>query len=285
MKKSFNILTVVKILLVGVIAVLGYFLYSLLNENITAQEQIQVRTTAVIERSKLIKDVVSLYHQANNKHYPKNSTELVNFALTGCKIDTLEKLDPNNLGKFEIDLKSKDTIWKEKSYYHLVQERKAIDPTWTNDSVAITYARNTILAKLSDEEIRNLCIIPYSDNVEYTIQVYQEVDKNDGDTIEYFRCHAPYRAFLNTKEHNQQFWNFIEEKFNYEVKNNENISEENKKRMNADGAYKAITEKKYSIGTKPETRIVIDIEYFGITFGSLEKATLDGNWEDPRAKK
>ena len=51
MKKSFNILTVVKILLVGVIAVLGYFLYSLLNENITAQEQIQVRTTAVIERS------------------------------------------------------------------------------------------------------------------------------------------------------------------------------------------------------------------------------------------
>lgn len=283
MKNSSIILTIVKILLVVGIGILGYLLYTLLDENITAQDQIKERTTAVIERSKLIKDVVSLYHQANNKHYPKNSTEIVNFALTGCKIDTLEKLDPNNLGKFEIDPESKDTIWKEKSYYHLVQERKAVDPTWTNDSVAITYARNTILAKLSDEEIRNLCIIPYSDNVEYTIQVYQEVDEDDGDTIEYFRCHAPYRAFLNTKEHNQQFWNFIEEKFNYYVKN-EDTSNDIKK-MASEGAYKVLTEKKYKRGSRPETRIVMDINFFGVTFGDLDKVTLDGNWEDPRAKK
>ena len=281
MKNSSIILTIVKLLLVGGICVLGYLLYTLLDENITAQDQIKERTTAVIERSKLLKEVVSLYHEANNKHYPKNAQELVDFALNGCKIDTLEKLDPNNLGKFEIDEKTKDTIWKEKSYYHLAQERKAIDPTWTNDSVAITYARNTILAKLTDKEIKDLCIIPHSDKVEYTIQVYQDVQ--DGDTIEYFRCHAPYRAFLNTKEYNQQFWNFIEEKFNYYVKN-EDTSDDIKK-MASEGAYKVLTEKKYKRGTRPETRIVMDINFFGVTFGDLDHVTLDGNWEDPRAKK
>ena len=280
MKNSFNILTVVKVLLLGAIAVVGYFLFTLLSENIVAKDEIKERTTAVIEKSKLLKEVVDLYHVVNDKHYPKNSQEIVEFALNGCKIDTLEKLDPNNLGKFEIDEKTKDTIWKEKSYYHLVQERKAIDPTWTNDSVAITYARNTILSKLTDEEIKNLCIIPYSNNVEYTIQVY--VDK---DSIEYFRCHAPYRAFLNTKEYNQQFWNFIEERFKYEVKNNDDFSEDDKKKMNALGAHKAITSGQFHIGRTPETTIVVDLDYFGITFGHLEKVSLDGNWEDPRAKK
>lgn len=282
MKKSFNILTVVKILLVGVIAVLGYFLYSLLNENITAQEQIQVRTTAVIERSKLLKDLVNMYQEANDA-YPASTKDIVEFAKNGYLVKESQKFDPNNLGKFEEPIIGTDTVWIQKSYYHLVKEAKAEDPNWTNTILDTIYARNTILAELTDEEVDNLCIIPFSDNVEYTIQRIEYIDNND--TLQHFRCHAPYLAFLNSKEHNQQFWNFIEEKFNYEVKNNENISEENKKRMNADGAYKAITEKKYSIGTKPETRIVIDIEYFGITFGSLEKATLDGNWEDPRAKK
>ena len=279
MKKSFNILTAVKILLVGVIAVLGYFLYSLLNENITAQDQIKTRTTAVIERSKLLKELVTMYHDANHA-YPTTTADVVEFAKNGYLVKQSEKFDPNNLGKFQEPVQGTDTVWLEKSYYHLVKEAKAKDPNWTNVVLDTVYARNTILADLSDEQIEELCIIPYSNGVEYTIKSIMTVD-----SVQYFRCHAPYLAFLNTKEYNQQFWNFIEDKFNYEVKNNENISEDTKKRMNADGAHKAITSGKYSIGTTPESRITIDLEYFGITFGSLEKATLDGNWEDPRAKK
>jgi hypothetical protein len=281
MKKSFNILTVVKILLVGVIAVLGYFLYSVLNENITAQEQIQVRTTAVIERSKLLKELVAMYQEANQT-YPKSTDEIVEFAKNGFLIKQTEKYDPNNLGKFKEPVVGTDTVWIEKSYYHLAKEAKAEDPNWTNIISDTIYARKTILKELSDKQVEELCVIPYS-NEEYRVQFLEKI--SDGDTLHHFRCHAPYLSFLDSKEHNQQFWNFIEEKFNYEVKNNENISEDTKKRMNADGAYKAITSEKYSIGTTPETRIVIDIEYFGITFGSLEKVTLDGNWEDPRAKK
>jgi hypothetical protein len=61
--------------------------------------------------------------------------------------------------------------------------------------------------------------------------------------------------------------------------------------MAADGAYVALTSKgedgmpKYFVGSSAESRRYIDINFFGVTFGDLDKTTLDGSWEDQRAKK
>ena len=279
MKNSFNILTVVKVLLLGAIAVVGYFLFTLLSENIVAQDEIEVRKTAVIERSKLIKDVVAMYHD-EYRAYPKSTKEIVEFAKNGYVVEESDKFDPNNLGKFEEPIIGTDTVWIEKSYYHLAKEAKEKDPNWTNVTLDTIYVRDRFLSDLTEQEIDELCYIPYSNKVEYIINHHM-----DADSVEYFRCHAPYSAFLNTKEYNQQFWNFIEDRFKYEVKNNDDFSEDDKKKMNALGAHKAITSGQFHIGRTPETTIVVDLDYFGITFGHLEKVSLDGNWEDPRAKK
>lgn len=321
MKKVFNILNLVKVLLVGAIAYLVYWNFSQIEENVSAESQIQERETAVIEHSKKLKELVELYREAKGE-YPGNWDELVAFAQDGYVTRPSNIYDPNNLGKFEpkagyVDEKwgefSKDTIWHEPSFRLLAAAAKKENPNWTNDVIDTIYARDAVYPNMSNEEISNIRYIPYSDKVEYQIDVvktpskttvkYKEFDKKTKKEVEKekdttimingrFRCHAPYIEFLNTDEYAQQYLNFIDEKFNYYVKNADG-NKEMLKHMAADGAYKALkatTTKdgketpKYYSGTTPETRVYIDMYFFGVTFGSLEKASLDGSWEDQRTK-
>lgn len=292
-----------------------YWNFSQIEENVTAQNQIEERETAVVEHSKKIKELVELYFEAY-KQYPGNWDELTAFAQEGYVVRTSSVYDPNNLGKFEVKKGyvdktwgefSKDTIWHEPSYRLLELREKKNNPNWSNDIIDTLYARNLVYPNFSDEDIANIRYIPYSDNVEFEIRVvktptkfktmvYDEKEKKEVqkeiDTIinGRFRCHAPYAKFLNTEEYSQQFWNFIDDKFNYYVKNADD-DKETLKQMAADGSYKALTSKKensnepkYNSGTTAESRIDVDINFFGVTFGSLEKASLDGSWEDQRTK-
>lgn len=317
MKKVFNILNLAKVLLLCAIGGLLYWNFSQIEENVTAQDQIVHRETAVVEHSKKLKELVELYFEAYQQ-YPGNWDELTAFALNGYVTRPSHIYDPNNLGKFEpkpgyVDENwgefSKDTVWTEPSYHLLRLKALKENPNWTNDVIDTLYARKAIYPGLSDEQVKNIRYIPNSNKVEYQISVVKtpttfkvkvydeklkkEVDKEIDTIINgRFRCHAPYVHFFDTKEYAQQFWNFIDDKFNYYVKNADG-NKDMLKQMAADGSYKALTSTvtkdgvtmpKYYSGTTPETRIYMDIEFFGVTFGNLEKASLDGSWEDQRTK-
>ena len=280
------------VLVLGVIALI-YWNFTLIETNVSAQAQIEERETAVIEHSKKLKEIAEMYHKANGR-YPGSCDEIVEFAQNGFVVEKNEIFDPNNLGKFEakkgyVDPTwgkySKDTVWHEPNYRLLALREKETNPSFDNIKIDTIYARETILKKYTDVEIANLRYIPYSDKVEF------EIDTLRGEYNEHrFRCHAPYAKFLDTKEYSQQFWNFIEDKFNYYVKNAE-VNPDKLKLMAADGAYVALTSKgedgmpKYFVGSSAESRRYIDINFFGVTFGDLDKTTLDGSWEDQRAKK
>ena len=103
------------------------------------------------------------------------------------------------------------------------------------------------------------------------------------------RCHAPYVHFINTEEYNQQFWNMLETKFQLFIANAE--ASDQMKKMKADGLKNAIQKvedkedaskkvAKYFIGSV--VPIPMDIEFFGVTFGSLEENSDKGSWEDGR---
>ena len=286
------------VLVLGVIALI-YWNFTLIETNVSAQVQIEERETAVIEHSKKLKEIVEMYHRANGR-YPGSCDEIVEFAQNGFVVEKNEIYDRNNLGKFTpkkgyvpTDPEkewwhefSKDTIWEEPCYRLYVLKEKKTNPAFDNIRIDTVYARTSILKNFSDEEVANLRYIPYSDKVEF------EIDTLRGSYNEHrFRCHAPSAKFLDTEEYSQQFWNFIEDKFNYYVKNAE-VNPDKLKLMAADGAYKALTSKdtvsglpKYFVGSSAESRRYIDINFFGVTFGDLDKTTLDGSWEDQRTKK
>lgn len=300
MKNFFRILSipavkygVLAVLVAGICALL-WWLAGMISENVAAENHIEQRETAVVEQEKVIKDIVKMYHEANGR-YPGSMDEIIAFAQDGYKVEKSEIFNKDNQGKFKLVEISKDkdgnpindTIWEELSYYHLMKRELDKNPSFKNEKIDTIYAREEIeaLTKLTDEDIANLRYIANTDKVEFQIDT---VRGTYGDHR--FRCHAPYVAFLDTENYNQQFWNYIEAKFDYWVKNAEGYDDMRKK-MTSEGAYKAITavdkdgKSLYHIGSEKEGNLIdINIEFFGVTFGSLEKATLDGSWEDQRAK-
>ncbi len=298
MKGFFRILSIPAVkysllaILVAGVGVLLYWNYGMISENVAAQEHIQQRETAVIEQQKAIKEIVKLYREVNGR-YPGSMDEIIEFAHNGFKLEEGNVYDPNNLGKVKevrpgagnIDEKygkfSPDTIWEVPSYHVLMAATLDTLPTFDNIKIDKIYIRDIVLDSLSTDEINNLRYIANSDKKEF------QIDTVNGR----FRCHAPYIDFIDTETYSQAFWNHIEAKFDNFVKNTEGYDDMRKK-MAADGAYTAITSKdeegnaKYHIGDdKNGNRIDIDIEYFGVTVGSLEKVSLDGSWEDQRSKQ
>ena len=90
------------------------------------------------------------------------------------------------------------------------------------------------------------------------------------------RCHAPYVKFIDTDTYNQWFWNELNDQFNYFINHQE--ANEDLKKMKAEGLKATVTRKeKYTIGEAHP--IPMDLEFFGISFGSLEEPTNEaGNW-------
>ena len=86
----------------------------------------------------------------------------------------------------------------------------------------------------------------------------------------------PYIKFIDVETYNQEFWNKLDEKFNLFINHSE--ASEDFKKMKADGLKKTVTkEEKYKIGSAHP--IDMDLEFFGVTFGSLEEPTNEaGNW-------
>ena len=255
MKRVFQLL-----LLVAIVG-LGYWIYSMIAVNVNAENQINEREKIVIEKAQVIRDLVQAYKDSRpDKKYTTNWDVITEYAKNGYIVEKSEIYDENNL-----DNKAKlDSI------------RKA-DPKWKNERIDSVSVRDRILKHAgidTDEEIENLRYIPFSDNKEFQL-----------DTVTYtmgtykshlLRCHAPYVKFIDTDTYNQEFWNELNDRFNYFINHAE--ANEDMKKMKAEGLKATVTrEPKFMIGeTHP---IPMDIEFFGVTFGSLEEPTNEaGNW-------
>lgn len=230
----------------------------------SVREDFDERSQVVIEKEENIIKLVQAYRDSNSeKKFTTNWDELVDFALNGTMEYRSQIYDENNLKNAEI----------------LAELRK--DKNWKNERVVRVAARDTIfdddfgVCRLTEEQIRNLRYIPFTNNTEEF-----ELDTMTYESGSYrthlIRCHAPFVKFIDVETYNQEFWNEINDRFNYFINHSE--ANEDMKKMKADGLKATITKNpKYMIGEAHP--IPMDIEFFGISFGSLEEPTNEaGSW-------
>ena len=256
--------TSITLILLAAVVGLVYWIWSMLATPIQFEKHFEDRSNAVIEKEEYIIKLVQAYRDSNPaKKFTTNWDELIDFALNGTMEYRSQIYDENNLKNAEI----------------LAELRK--DKNWKNERVVRVAARDTIfdddygVCRLSEEQIRELRYIPFTNNTE----------EFELDTITYesgsykthlIRCHAPFVKFIDTDTYNQEFWNELNDRFNYFINHSE--ANEDMKKMKADGLKTTITKSpKYMIGDAHP--IPMDIEFFGISFGSLEEPTNEaGSW-------
>lgn len=252
------------LLLVAVVCALLFFIWGMLSTPIHFQSHFEERSKAVIEKEEHIIKLVQGYRDANpNKKFTTNWDELIDFALNGTMEYRSQIYDENNLKNAAI----------------LAELRK--DKSWKNERITRVAARDTLfdddfgVCRLTEEQIRNLRYIPFTDNkVEFYLDTATyEVGSYRTHLI---RCHAPYVKFIDTDTYNQWFWNELNDQFNYFLNHQE--ASEDLKKMKADGLKATVTRaEKYTIGEAHP--IPMDLEFFGISFGSLEEPTNEaGSW-------
>ena len=252
------------LLLVAVVCALLFFIWGMLSTPIKFQSHFEERSKAVIEKEEHIIKLVQGYRDANpNKKFTTNWDELIDFALNGTMEYRSQIYDENNLKNADI----------------LAELRK--DKNWKNERIVRVAARDTLfdddfgVCRLTDEQIRNLRYIPFTDNkVEFYLDTATyEVGSYRTHLI---RCHAPFIKFIDTDTYNQEFWNELNDRFNYFINHAE--ANEDMKKMKADGLKATVTRNpKFMIGEAHP--IPMDLEFFGVSFGSLEEPTNEaGSW-------
>jgi hypothetical protein len=256
--------TAITLVLLAAVVGLIYWIWSMLSVPIHFEQHFSSREQAVIEKENYIIKLVQGYRDANaDKKFTTNWDELIDFALNGTMEYRSQIYDENNLKNAEI----------------LAELRK--DKNWKNERILRVAARDTLfddelgVCRLSEQEISELRYIPFTHNTEefqldtatYEVGTYR---------THLIRCHAPYVKFIDTDTYNQWFWNELNDRFNYFINHAE--ANEDIKKMKADGLKATVTRNpKFMIGEAHP--IPMDIEFFGVTFGSLEEPTNEaGNW-------
>lgn len=256
--------TAITLVLLAAVVGLIYWIASMLATPIQFEQHFNDRRQAVIEKEEYIIKLVQAYRDANpDKKFTTNWDDLIDFALNGTMEYRSQIYDENNLKNAEI----------------LAELRK--DKNWKNERVVTVAARDTIfddhlgVCRLDEEQIRNLRYIPFTGNTE-EFQLDTATYEAGSYHTHLIRCHAPFIKFIDTDTYNQEFWNEINDRFQYFINHSE--ANEDMKKMKADGLKATVTkEPKYMIGESHP--IPMDLEFFGVTFGSLEEPTNEaGNW-------
>ncbi len=256
--------TAITLILLAAVVGLVYWIGSMLATPIQFEKHFSDRSNAVIEKEEYIIKLVQSYRDSHpEKKFTTNWDELIDFALNGTMEYRSQIYDENNLKNAEI----------------LAELRK--DPNWKNERVVRVAARDTIfdddfgVCRLSEEQIRHLRYIPFTNNTE-EFELDTATYESGSYRTHLIRCHAPFVKFIDVETYNQEFWNEINDRFNYFINHSE--ANEDMKKMKADGLKTTITKSpKYMIGDAHP--IPMDIEFFGISFGSLEEPTNEaGSW-------
>jgi hypothetical protein len=163
----------------------------------------------------------------------------------------------------------------------IIEELRKQDPTWKNERVLKIAVRDTVFddafgkCRLTEQQIAELRYIPFTDNNE-EFQLDTATYESGAYRTHLIRCHAPYIKFIDTDTYNQEYWNEINDQFEYFINHQE--ANEDMKKMKSEGVKSTFERaEKYMIGDSHP--IPMDHEFFGVTFGSLEEPTNEaGNW-------
>lgn len=276
MKNSRSIvLLLATFVMVGVVAVLIWMIVGQVATPIQFEKHFEERSNEVIEKEQHIIKLVQAYRDNNpKKEFTTNWDELIDFALNGEVQFRSQIYDEYNLGGMVWDEVKQDSVYME-SFAEIRERELKKDKNWKNERVVTMPARDTIFndargnCRLTEEAIRNLRYIPYTDN---TIEFQLDTATYEAGAYRthLIRCHAPYVTFIDTKTYSQEFWNMLNDQFELFVNHQE--ANEDMKKMKADGIKASVEkEEKYMIGNSHP--IPMDIEFFGISFGSLEEPT------------
>ena len=269
MKNSRSILvTIATLVLVAGVAALVWWIWSMVSTPIQFEKHFEDRTTAVIEKEQHIIKLVQAYRDNNpEKKFTTNWDELTDFALNGTIEYRSQIYDENNLENAA-----------------LIEELRKQDPSWKNERVLKIAVRDTVFddafgkCRLSEEQIAHLRYIPFTDNKE-EFQLDTATYESGAYRTHLIRCHAPYIKFIDTDTYNQEYWNEINDQFEYFINHQE--ADEDMKKMKSLGVKKTfISTEKFMIGDSHP--IPMDQNFFGVTFGSLEENSDKGSWEDGR---
>jgi hypothetical protein len=254
----------ITLLLLAAVVGLIYWIWSMLSVPIHFEQHFNSRQQAVIEKEQYIIKLVQGYRDASaDKKFTTNWDELIDFALNGTMQYRSQIYDENNLKNAEI----------------LAELRK--DKNWKNERVVSVPARDTLfdddlgVCRLTEDDIRNLRYIPFTHNTE-EFQLDTATYEVGSYRTHLIRCHAPFIKFIDTDTYNQEFWNELNDRFNYFINHAE--ANEDMKKMKADGLKATVTRNpKFMIGEAHP--IPMDLEFFGVSFGSLEEPTNEaGSW-------
>lgn len=276
MKNSRSIvLLLATLVMVGVVAVLIWMIIGQVATPIQYEKHFEERSNVVIEKEQYIIKLVQAYRDNNpKKEFTTNWDELINFALNGDVQYRSQIYDEYNLGGMVWDEVKQDSVYME-SFAEIRERELKKDKNWKNERIVTVPARDTIFddafgnRRLTDEDIRNLRYIPFTDNA-IEFQLDTATYEAGAYRTHLIRCHAPYVTFIDTKTYSQEFWNMLNDQFEMFVNHQE--ANEDMKKMKADGIKVAVEkDEKYMIGNSHP--IPMDIEFFGISFGSLEEPT------------
>lgn len=178
-----------QLLLALVVLALSYYVYVLISTPIKFAEEQKVRERAVITR---IKDIRTAERQFKTKyqHFTADFDSLINFVLN----ETME---------------GERRLIDEDDSVAMAQARKKYGRRFKNVEKFTYSVKDSLFKHLSEEDIKNLRYIPYSDNKEFYLEaaILTTESKIVIPTVE---CRAPYINFLDTVAYRQEVINLVD---------------------------------------------------------------------------
>lgn len=232
-----------------VIVVLCYVIFKQIQGPVQFEKESASRKSVVIKKIKDIRTAEQEYKKANGK-FTDDWDELIRFILEDTIEYKSEIYDENNLENAAI-----------------IEQLRKNDKNWKNERIVRVAVKDTIFDikdkapyQLSDDEIRNLPYIPFTNETK-KFELDTATIVTSGLQIPVVRCHAAYIDFLDTEKYNQEVWNLLADEYNFYAAQSSDYE------LKDMGLKQAVDEGKVSV------------RQFGVTFGSLETTTNEaGNW-------
>jgi hypothetical protein len=189
MKRKTTLIVIQVIAGAGLIA-LAWWAYVLISTPLKFESEKETRTKVVVEKLKLIRTAERQY-KASKGEFTGDWPTLIQFVLTGKNKYIYKHADVN------------DSLT-----YHNVKaawEKQHPGKTFQNEEVREYFVRDSLFKNFSDEDIKNLCYIPYTNN-KVKFELEAAVAPNGTPVVE---CRAAYEDFLDVKKYRQEIINLI----------------------------------------------------------------------------
>jgi hypothetical protein len=191
MKRKTILIVITSIAGAGLIA-LAWWAYTLISTPLKFKAEREERTAVVVAKLKLIRTAERQY-RANTGEFTDDWNKLTDFVLNGKNKYIYKHADPNDSTAYANYVEAWTKKNPGKKFQNEVEREYSI--------------RDSLFKGMTDEEIKNLRYIPYTNNkVKFDLEA--AVSSSGAPLVE---CRALYRHFLDTNKYRQEVINFIKD--------------------------------------------------------------------------